>query len=98
MQKAITNQGGFHGTSSQLLDLLTPGGDWRPPKGWPRDSRAVTTILHRIAPALRKLGWSFAEDKDSHSKLITWSFRPPAPAEMARADYRSSPQPPAAGR
>jgi hypothetical protein len=83
----------FVGTSADLLDRLTPDGEWRAPRGWPKDGRAVTTLMHRIGPALRKLGWGFSERRDTHSKLITWTLRPPAGrTEIARDDYRSSPQ------
>jgi hypothetical protein len=92
IQQQITYE--FGGTSADLLHLLTPIGDARVPKDWPKDGRAVTIRLHRIAPALRKLGWTFTEGTNSHTKLRTWKFSPPIPAEIARGDYRSSPQPP----
>jgi hypothetical protein len=82
----------FDGTSAKLLELLTPPGDARPAKDWPKDGRAVTTLLHRIGPALRKLGWTFAEKRDSHTKLIHWTISPPQQPEKARQDYRASPQ------
>jgi hypothetical protein len=84
----------FDGTSAKLLELLKPSDDARPPKDWPKDGRAVTTLLHKIAPALRKLGWTFAEGQDSHTKLIRWTISPPPPPEKARQEHRSSPQPP----
>jgi hypothetical protein len=88
----------FYGTSAELLAELTPAlDDGRVPKDWPRDGRSVTTLLHRIAPALRKLGWTFLEERDSHTKLIKWKFAPPQHPENARADHRSSPQPPQQG-
>jgi hypothetical protein len=96
MQAVIAAE--FVGTSAELLDLLSPDGEWRPPRGWPKDGRAVATLMHRIGPALRKLGWGFAEQRDSHSKLITWTLHPPAQrTEMPRQDHRSSPQLPQAG-
>lgn len=88
-------QSGFSGTSAELLAKLTPEDDMaRLPKGWPKDGRAVTTRMHKIAPALRKLGWALGESKDGHSKLLRWTFSPPARPEIARGDTRSSPQPP----
>jgi len=85
---------GFEGTSADLLDLLTPAGDGRMPKDWPKSGQVVTGLMHRMAPALRKLGWTFGEERDRHSKLIRWKFCPPARPEIGRDDHRSSPHPP----
>lgn len=91
----VVGAAGFDGTSAELLEQVTPHAErWRAPRDWPKDGRAVTTRMHRIAPALRKLGWTFAEGRDSHSKLISWKLSPPSDPEKARADHRSSPQPP----
>lgn len=95
LQEVITSEFGFEGTSAKLLERVTPDG--KTPRDWPKDGRAVTTQLHRIAPALRKLGWSFTEGRDSHSKLLSWKFSPPADPEKARADHRSPPQAPQPG-
>ncbi|MGO9079904.1 MAG: hypothetical protein ACLQDY_12800 [Streptosporangiaceae bacterium] len=94
MQAVIKPERGFDGTSAKLLELLTPPGDARPPKDWPKDGRAVTTRLHRIAPALRKLGWTFTEERDSHTKLITWELSPAQHPEKPCGDHRSSPRQP----
>lgn len=89
IQECITSE--FYGTSAGLRTQLTPiDPDARLPKDWPKDGRAVTTQLHRIAPALRKLGWTFIEERDR--KLIKWKFSPPQRPEIAREDHRSSPQ------
>ena len=97
MQAVITDKCPFEGTSAKLHELLKSPGDERLPKDWPKDSRAVTTRLHRIAPALRKLGWTFSEDRDGHSKLLQWNISPPPPPEKPRDDHRSPPQPPQPG-
>lgn len=48
----------FHGTASDLLEVVAdPDPEWRKPKGWP-EARGVTTQLRRNAPALRKNGWT----------------------------------------
>jgi hypothetical protein len=94
--KTMTSE--FYGTSADLLRQLTPAAEAGPvPRDWPKDGRAVTTLLHRIAPALRKLGWTFLEERDSHTKLIRWKFAPPERPEKAREDHRSSPRPPQQG-
>jgi hypothetical protein len=43
----------FTGPSADLLDRLAPE---KPLRDWPKSPRAVTTILRRNAPALRKAG------------------------------------------
>lgn len=97
MQAVITAECPFGGTSAKLLELLTPTGESRLPRDWPKDSRAVSTRLHRIAPALRKLGWTFSDGRDGHTKLLRWEISPPRPPEMSREDHRSSPQLPQPG-
>lgn len=96
MQKVITEEDPFEGTSAQLLLRVQPPGDARLPRDWPKDSRAATTRLHRVAPALRKLGWTFSDSRDSHTKLLRWEISPPPDPEKARNDYRSPPQLPQA--
>ncbi len=65
----------FTGTSAELLTALQPE---KPPKDWPTNARAVTTVLKRNAPALRKAGWTVTEDggrNQSHS--LRWTLKPP---------------------
>ena len=97
MQAVITPEYPFEGTSAKLLELAKPPGEDRLPRDWPKDARAVTTRLHRLAPAFRKLGWTFLEDRDSHTKLLSWIIFPPPRPEIARDDHRSSPQLPRPG-
>jgi hypothetical protein len=72
----------FSGTSAELLALVTPGDDgWRAPKGWPGNARAVTTLLHRQAPVLRKVGWIVDDDGGAnHDNRIRWTVTPPEKA------------------
>jgi hypothetical protein len=50
----------FHGKAADLLIKITPDEQgWRPPRNWPKEPRAVTSLLRRNAPAMRKLGWSW---------------------------------------
>ena len=53
-----------------------PTSRWRPPKGWPKDPRAVTSLLRRNAPAMRKLGWVVEEDEDRNHYVI-WTVTSP---------------------
>ena len=97
MQAVITATCPFDGTSAQLQELLRPPGEDRLPRDWPKDSRAASTRVHRLAPAFRKLGWTFTEGRDGHSKLLRWQISPPRHPEMSGDDHRSSPQPPLPG-
>ncbi len=78
----------FTGTAGGLLTLVTPVEDgWRPPRDWPKNSRQVTTILRRNAPALRNAGWH-VEDQGAENKqhATVWQITPPqreAPAAPA---------------
>jgi hypothetical protein len=73
-------QESFIGTSAQLLKKITPEDDqgWRPPRGWPRTARELTTILRRALPTLRKLGW-IAEDRGrrGRAKAVQFQLVPP---------------------
>ena len=92
MQDVITAEDPFDGPSAQLLELLRPPGDSRPPKDWPKDARAVTTRLHRLAPAFRKLGWAVDDmGRGGHGKQLRFRISPPAHPEMSRDDARARP-------
>jgi hypothetical protein len=88
----------FEGTSTQLLTAVTPTPlpgekDWVPPRGWPADARAATVQLRRIAPALRKTGWTVDDlGADNHAKVKRWRIGRPDP-ENSRSDPREHPHP-----
>ena len=66
-------------SAGQILDELTPTDkDWRRPREWPRNPRAVTSLLKRHAPALRELGWTVTDD-GGHNKThaARWTITPP---------------------
>jgi hypothetical protein len=90
--------GPFEGTSAKLLALATPvvpDGEWKPPKDWPKDARAVTGRMRRLAPAFRKTGWRVDDlGSDNHEKLLRWKIFPPPQPEKAREDTRQPPQDP----
>lgn len=66
----------FTGTAAELRALVVPTED-RPPKGWPGNARAVTGLLKRHAPALRKLGWTVEDLGNRNEAGVTrWSIRP----------------------
>lgn len=80
--------GTFVGTAGDLLAELTPVSDWRPPRGWPKDARHVTSLLKRNAPALRKAGWTI-EDRLNRDSVTEWTI-----TEKARIPSLPHPQPP----
>jgi energy-coupling factor transporter ATP-binding protein EcfA2 len=76
------------GTGAELLHLITPDREgWRAPKEWPKDPRALTGILRRRAPSLRRLGWTVDDlGRGGHDKLVRFELRPPTPADRAGDD------------
>ncbi len=65
----------FDGTAAKLLDKVTPN---KPPRSWPKNARAVTTLLKRHAPALRKSGWTIENDAGHNkSNALRWTLVPP---------------------
>jgi hypothetical protein len=84
----------FTGTAAELLAQVTPAED-RPPKGWPGNARAVTGLLKRHAPALRKVCWVVEDLGNRNEAGVTrWSIRP----EIARNPSPSNPFPGATAR
>jgi len=89
----------FTGTSAALLKLVRPadpaGGEWTPPKDWPKDARAATGRIRRLAPAFRKIGWGVEDlGSENHDKLLHWKISPPAQPEKSGDGPRPSPQDP----
>ena len=72
----------FEGTAADLLEEVTPEVQgWRVPRGWPRNARAVTTLLRRDAPALRKNGWTVDDLGANRDHATIWRVTHP---EIAR--------------
>jgi len=81
---------GFEGTASELLDELNhergsssvglgPVSDnSRPPKGWPQRANEFGTLLKRIAPNLRAMGYTVELDNRTASRR-TYLIKPPEP-------------------
>jgi hypothetical protein len=89
----------FEGTSAELLTLVTPVGpdadEWKEPKGWPKDARAVTGRMRRLAPAFRKTGWVVDDlGRGGHGKQVQWKISPPRRMEKEGDDARERPQRP----
>ncbi len=65
----------WEGPAAELLDLIAPNVEHsRQPKGWPKDSRALTALLRRRGPSLRRLGWTI-EDLGRGGKACVVRFR-----------------------
>jgi hypothetical protein len=81
----------FVGTSAELLLHVAPAADdWRPPRGWPANARAVTTRLHRQAPVMRKAGWVIDDDGGAnHANAVRWTITPPARDDRTAGSHGS---------
>jgi len=87
---------GFHGTAAELLELLTPDEhSGRMPREWPSNPRALSGLLKRHSPALRRLGWQVSSHEDPHDKVLRWSLQPP---DVTRDRSGSTPATPAETR
>jgi hypothetical protein len=65
----------WEGTASELLDRLSPE---RPPKEWPKTPQGMGVRLKRIAPAMRKIGWTIEQPPRSDKKgSRRWLLEPP---------------------
>lgn len=87
---------GFTGTAAELLDLLAPdehGG--RLPREWPSNPRALTGLLKRHSPALRRVGWQVSSVEDPHDKVLRWTLQPPADAVERSRPIPATPATPA---
>ncbi|GAA4668559.1 hypothetical protein [Gordonia humi] len=82
-------------TSAEVLaDIRGTFGDEKPPRDWPKNSRAVTTLLRRHAPALRAIGWIIDDDGGrNHRKITEWTITPPPPESRGKSDPRAPQDP-----
>jgi hypothetical protein len=67
----------FHGTASDLLKVLSNSipESQRKAKGWPKRPNALSRILRRIAPPLRKVGIDVKLDRNKHGSAIAITAR-----------------------
>ena len=69
----------WEGVAADLLATLTwTLGDKRPPKGWPPSARALTILLKRRAPSLRRIGWTIEQSERHTEKGMPWRIEPPS--------------------
>jgi hypothetical protein len=71
----------WEGTAAQLLTLLDTG-RWTfeaRPRDWPRDARAMGSVLRRRGPSLRQLGWTVDDlGRGGKAKAVRFRLLPPA--------------------
>ena len=60
--------GTFQGTATQLHEAISLGQDTRA-KSWPKNARALSGILERLAPNLRQSGLIVEHGRDGNSKV-----------------------------
>ncbi len=75
----------FEGPAAALLNKIEHG-ESRPPKGWPTHARAVTQLLKKQAPTMRRAGWRTDEGWDAHAKVASWTITPPGQEKGRAAD------------
>lgn len=95
----------FDGTSAELLAAVEPKDEkWRAPKGWPTNARAVTSLLRRQAPAMRRAGWTVDNDEAANkANVLRWLIRipdrcPSGTEEVGNGDSPTSPTSPRASQ
>lgn len=74
---------GWEGNAAELLAMATPTDPtWRAPRsGWPKNARAVTGQLRRMAPTMRKVGWRVEElGRGGHANVSQFGLTPPTDA------------------
>lgn len=69
----LEEAGEWHGSPSELLAAIEARfGDHSRPPDWPKNGRGLTGALVRLNPALRGVGWEYAEaPRTKHSRMCT---------------------------
>ena len=83
----LDEEGEWNGTPSELLEKLDARfGDTSRPRGWPQNPRGMTSMLNRLNPTLRGVGWEYAQGqrtKYARRCTITRCATPHDPKEGA---------------
>lgn len=66
----------FTGPAAELLAKV-PQPDGRVGKEWPGTARALSGLLKRQAPVMRRAGWAVVESDDGHAKVKKWTITAP---------------------
>jgi hypothetical protein len=86
--------GSFMGTATELLDALATGQDTRS-RNWPKNARALSGQLQRLATNLRAAGVSVEQDRADNRKLwrIKMEMKPATSAARPSASSQNSQKP-----
>jgi hypothetical protein len=70
----------FTGTYTELLGHLSDAVAGRKPANWPRTAQALSGLIRRITPSLRRLGVTIAHAKVGHARtrIVTVTYDPVA--------------------
>lgn len=72
----------WSGTAAELLTTLGDGSAHG--KAWPASARAMTGLLRRRAPSLRRLGWTVEDlGRGGHAMVIRFHIEPPHAGDSA---------------
>jgi hypothetical protein len=86
---SLNRTGGmFRGTATQLHSTISFGQDTRA-KSWPKNARALSGVLERLAPNLRQSGLIVEHERDGNNKVWRIEITPKATETLA-AVYASS--------
>lgn len=70
--KLLSQQGGWKGTSAELLQVLesmaSPAVQRN--ESWPKNARSLSGQIRRLAPNLRKAGWEIRSIRRSHHRIL----------------------------
>jgi len=65
--------GRFSGTTTERFDQLNCV-SYKQNKGFPANLRALSGMLHRLAPNLRRIGWQLEQRYDSQARAKIWTI------------------------
>ena len=92
------NKGGFKGTATVLLGHLTVK-QGTSTKDWPKNHRALSGILKRLAPNLRQSGWVVEQDREGNEKLWRIALPKSLPSASSQSTQKNTTVPrPTPGR
>lgn len=76
----IRHHRSFNGTYTELLGHLSAAVEGRKPANWPRTAQALSGLIRRITPSLRRLGVTITHAKVGHTRtrVVTMTYDPTA--------------------
>lgn len=91
---AAAVRGTWTGTAAELLVLITEDDDKRRvPKDWPKDPRALTGLLRRRGPSLRRLGWAVDDlGRGGKGMVVRFRLAPPEAGDRQATRQATAPE------